>query len=1843
MVQSLRACLTRISFGSLLLLMTIIGRAGPLSAQSCIADREPNDQPPQATPLTGAGCITADLGDSDQDLYVWTLPDSAARQPWTLTLQGMPTGQTALQLLRITLADNGADVADSTKLYEFSVQRGASATVGPLLLLPGVYYLGVSGAGGTGAYQIAIAAADALPPATDAPATQAEPAPLPASSNGLITLGADLLNSDDYFAWPLNAADAAQRWRLTAQLPLGEDGYLYLYDSNGNQLTYRQVGARGVIDLPALGLAAGDYRIGVTAGRDHATPYVLTIQPDGVRSPTQEEEPNDAYQSAWPFDPTLPIQGAFPADHYDIDFYKVTVDDAFAAGQWQLTATPSVPADYELCLLDSAATQIQCRTGDGGENLPTLADLALTPGEYYVTVRNKLSTAATYMLAFEEISTGAPQGESEPNDDIAHATALGEAVVIEGRFAGAEDDYYRFPITGTLQLWRVQVNGAGLDHLAVVEIDGNEVARATASGSDRLRVDDLYLLPGDHFVRLRGTDGAYTLRVLPLGPPVERVTMPPFDDGQFDASEIVADESAASAAQVGITEREPNNSDDRAERLRFDTPRSGRLSTVDDADRYRFSLAGPEHVRLTVVQPFAGLLNVGLTDRFDNAGREDGSRLIYETLLGPGDYTIDINAAQPSDDIYYLLLERLNPLALPVDLEPFNEMPESAQPLPATLQVTGTVNRSEDYNDWYQLPLTPTTPLTAVVNLSPGFTLELRGAGTGLAPQTSDPALGIYTYTLSPDLPTILGVSGEGAYTLSLTTMAGLVAQPPPAALPLTMTLRAPVAAVAGFWQQGQQVDLALALTNTGSAPLALALTAVSSDFAWQWSDLQATTPWTATLTLAAGESRTLPLALKLLPDVGLTLPPRFSVRAADATGAAVTASLDLPAVCGVPPVNPTGAWTTAGLLRGGLNVAWRGLGSQPLNEQGNDRIFDLFDEILSPVFGWTGQPEDRLTVDLAGDDAVPVAGVILNPYGRSAPVEGLRHFEILLSTDGQSFTPAYQGELAQVPVDQPFVFAQPIPARFAQVRLIDNWRGRDQIGLGEFKVIAASDYQPPAPFNLLDPTRGGHVVAGTPLLGNLQDLVSPADEQPSLSVEAGAPPAEWVVGFHHDRAAQITALHWRNAAEGTPENRFQTVEIEVSTTSPVGPWLPLTTWTLDPAAVVTQTLPLDAPVWARFVRYRAQASAETTRLDVSSPTRYEYPDALAIDERPLTASYRSILAEWGGPQPTAIYEEMQAIHALGSQLDEVEPNNDQATAQALAAGQPVNGTTLIGQDEDWFTFVVPANVNTLRATVRGEPTVSVDVDLFDSSGAPITHTAEITGGLLLVKADVIAGDYYLRVHDPERSIVFSWDTSGSVGPYLTQIYQSMATFTQDIDPAYETVNLLPFGDPGQFLLPDFSGNPLAVQQAFTNYPRRESSSSAESNLLAATNALAPRPGVRAVVLMTDAESSSYQETANLWQALGAVQPRVFAFEISSGGNAYSQDLMQDWAAVNTGSYAHMATLDAFQQGFARATCLLRRPAAYGLTLAFSQEAPPPTPTPLPTATPTATATMAATPTPTATPTPPATPTPAAPGSLTVIGQAGDNGQPAPVLGGGAVELILDASGSMLQVLDGKPRIQIARETLTNLTSNVLPVGAPIALRVFGHLEAGSCRTDLVLPLQPLDPTSVNATIAGIEAKNLAKTPIAASLRLVAADLAGASGQKVVVLVTDGEETCDGDPAAEIANLRAQGIDVRVNIVGFAIDDPTLQATFEAWAQLGGGAYFNANNASELDAAVSQALAAPFRVLDAAGTEVATGVVNSAAVDLPAGAYTLEILSEPVQQSAVTIGGGEAVTVTVAR
>lgn len=234
------------------------------------------------------------------------------------------------------------------------------------------------------------------------------------------------------------------------------------------------------------------------------------------------------------------------------------------------------------------------------------------------------------------------------------------------------------------------------------------------------------------------------------------------------------------------------------------------------------------------------------------------------------------------------------------------------------------------------------------------------------------------------------------------------------------------------------------------------------------------------------------------------------------------------------------------------------------------------------------------------------------------------------------------------------------------------------------------------------------------------------------------------------------------------------------------------------------------------------------------------------------------------------------------------------------------------------------------------------------------------------------------------------------------------------------------------------------------------------------------------------------------------------------------------------------------------------------------------------------------------------------PGSLVVQETKFDPGK------GLAVEVILDASGSMLKKDGAQTRMETAIEAISALIQNELPAECSFALRVFGHLKADSCDTQLEIPLRPLDRNLVLAKIKSIQAKNLARTPIAASLDQVDQDLAGASANKLVILLTDGEETCGGDPAQSIKALQAKGTSVRVNIVGFAVADLGLKRQFSTWAQTGNGVFLDASESRQLKGRLAQSLKTPFRVVDSAGQVKLEATADGETRALSPGAYRLQ-------------------------
>ncbi len=260
------------------------------------------------------------------------------------------------------------------------------------------------------------------------------------------------------------------------------------------------------------------------------------------------------------------------------------------------------------------------------------------------------------------------------------------------------------------------------------------------------------------------------------------------------------------------------------------------------------------------------------------------------------------------------------------------------------------------------------------------------------------------------------------------------------------------------------------------------------------------------------------------------------------------------------------------------------------------------------------------------------------------------------------------------------------------------------------------------------------------------------------------------------------------------------------------------------------------------------------------------------------------------------------------------------------------------------------------------------------------------------------------------------------------------------------------------------------------------------------------------------------------------------------------------------------------------------------------------------------------------------TPARSEPGKVQVTAAAG--------AGGGAVEIILDASGSMLQKLGTERRIDIAKRTLNKLVGSTIPPGTPFAFRVFGR-EVDSCQTDLDVPVAPLNVAAVQQRIGALVAKNGAKTPIGASLDKAADDLKSVSGEKLIVLVTDGEETCGGDPAAAIANLRKAGVTTRISIVGFALDDKALADTFRRWSDAGGGAFFDAKDAAGLDKSLAEALRPGFEVVNAQGQVLASGIVGGEAVAVPAGSHSVRIRGRTIGGKPVVVKPKETAAVSL--
>ncbi|MCI5075832.1 hypothetical protein [Oricola sp.] len=195
--------------------------------------------------------------------------------------------------------------------------------------------------------------------------------------------------------------------------------------------------------------------------------------------------------------------------------------------------------------------------------------------------------------------------------------------------------------------------------------------------------------------------------------------------------------------------------------------------------------------------------------------------------------------------------------------------------------------------------------------------------------------------------------------------------------------------------------------------------------------------------------------------------------------------------------------------------------------------------------------------------------------------------------------------------------------------------------------------------------------------------------------------------------------------------------------------------------------------------------------------------------------------------------------------------------------------------------------------------------------------------------------------------------------------------------------------------------------------------------------------------------------------------------------------------------------------------------------------------------------------------------------------------------GGVAVHFIYDASGSMAARIGGAAKIDIARSALADALAKLDGTDALVGLRAYGFdttvektPEASCPNTALIGGFAVRKGRELAALAGGLPPYGY--TPIAKSLAEAGNDLAGAA--------------------------------VTTYVVGFDLD-ADQRAQMEAIAGAGGGAYFDAADASGLASALDAALAVTYRKIERrvekCDNPAAGGETLETAVPIEPGLYTL--------------------------
>ncbi|TDQ43028.1 vWA domain-containing protein [Aureibacillus halotolerans] len=177
--------------------------------------------------------------------------------------------------------------------------------------------------------------------------------------------------------------------------------------------------------------------------------------------------------------------------------------------------------------------------------------------------------------------------------------------------------------------------------------------------------------------------------------------------------------------------------------------------------------------------------------------------------------------------------------------------------------------------------------------------------------------------------------------------------------------------------------------------------------------------------------------------------------------------------------------------------------------------------------------------------------------------------------------------------------------------------------------------------------------------------------------------------------------------------------------------------------------------------------------------------------------------------------------------------------------------------------------------------------------------------------------------------------------------------------------------------------------------------------------------------------------------------------------------------------------------------------------------------------------------------------------------------------------ILLDASSSMLLETDGAERMGTAKNAVKKFAGTV-GKQSEVALFVYGHKgtqadadKVLSCSSiEDVYPMQAYDSSDFSEAVNAIEAKGW--TPLAEAIKVAGASLEDDKDVNITMyIVSDGAETCGGDPVAEAREFAEKNDQNTVNIIGFDVDSEG-ENQLKKVAEAGNGKYYAADSPEEL-------------------------------------------------------------------